>query len=551
MAIQSKEADIISAIESLKQNTNLSIREAARLHNVSNRTLRRRLNKIPSRADTIPNCRKLTDDEESLLIQYILELDSRAQPPRLRDVEAMANRLLELRHDIPVGRNWVTSFIRRHPEIVTRLSRQIDYQRVQCEDPDKYQAWFDLVRNTITKYGIEEADIYNFDETGFAMGVISSEMVVISSERHQKGRKAQQGNKQWATLIECICADGSNIPPFVIVAGKTHLSSWYENSPLSNNWAISVTENGWTTNERCLDWLQHFQKHTITQKKGKYRLLILDGHESHQSTDFQLYCQQNNILTLCMPAHSSHKLQPLDVACFRPLKRAYGDAIGNLMRAHITHITKEEFFPALYIAHIKTITESNIKAGFRGAGIVPFNPEYVILQLDTKLRTPSPPRSSDGLELPWLPKTPSNPTDALNQAEYIEKRIRNHRSSSPTELIENLNQMAKCTTSAMRKMVLMQQQIDELKEANNRLSRRKRVTKKRLQTGGTLSLESGKLLASQTPSKAKRERDEEENPGPRKRIETRRRRCGNCGEIGHNSRTCENEVESIPSDTSN
>jgi len=38
-------------------------------------------------------------------------------------------------------------------------------------------------------------DIYNFDETGFAMGIISSEMVVTSSERHQKGRKVQQGNK--------------------------------------------------------------------------------------------------------------------------------------------------------------------------------------------------------------------------------------------------------------------------------------------------------------------------------------------------------------------
>ena len=114
--------------------------------------------------------------------------------------------------------------------------------------------------NIIAKYGIQNADIYNFDETGFAMGVISSEMVVTSSERRQKGRKVQPGNKQWATLIECICADGSSIPPFVIVAGKTHLSSWYENSPLPNNWAISVTENSWTTNEISLEWLKHFHK---------------------------------------------------------------------------------------------------------------------------------------------------------------------------------------------------------------------------------------------------------------------------------------------------
>lgn len=50
-----------------------------------------------SRADKVPNCRKLIDEEGNVLIQYILELDSRAQSPRLHDVGAMANRLLELR----------------------------------------------------------------------------------------------------------------------------------------------------------------------------------------------------------------------------------------------------------------------------------------------------------------------------------------------------------------------------------------------------------------------------------------------------------------------
>jgi hypothetical protein len=45
--------------------------------------------------------------------------------------------------------------------------------------------------------------------------------------------------------------------------------------------------------------------------KGKYRLLILDGHESHHSTEFELYCQQNNIITLCMPPHSSHLVDGL------------------------------------------------------------------------------------------------------------------------------------------------------------------------------------------------------------------------------------------------
>ena len=138
MSSSPNEASVINALQALKQDPTLAIRRAAQIYNVPRTTLARRRQEIPYQADSIPKSRRLTNEEENLLIQYILSLDSRAQPPRLHDVEAMANRLLELRHDIPVGRNWVASFIKRHPELATRLSRQIDYQRVQCEDLNKY-----------------------------------------------------------------------------------------------------------------------------------------------------------------------------------------------------------------------------------------------------------------------------------------------------------------------------------------------------------------------------------------------------------------------------
>jgi hypothetical protein len=51
-----------------------------------------------------------------------------------------------------------------------------------------------------------------------------------------------------------------------------------------------------------------------------------------------------------MPPHSSHLLQPLDVGCFSPLKRAYGSQIESLIRSHINHITKLEFLPAFKAA---------------------------------------------------------------------------------------------------------------------------------------------------------------------------------------------------------
>jgi hypothetical protein len=61
------------------------------------------------------------------------------------------------------------------------------------------------------------------------------------------------------------------------------------------------------------------------------------------------------------------------------------------MRNRINHITKVEFLPCFKAAFNAAFTPSNIQGGFRGAGLVPFDPQQVIIGLDVKLRTPSPP----------------------------------------------------------------------------------------------------------------------------------------------------------------
>ena len=60
-----------------------------------------------------------------------------------------------------------------------RLNRVYNFQRVTCENPEFIGAWFRLVGNIRVKYGIEDNDLYNFDKTGFIMGVIYSSLLVI------------------------------------------------------------------------------------------------------------------------------------------------------------------------------------------------------------------------------------------------------------------------------------------------------------------------------------------------------------------------------------
>jgi hypothetical protein len=233
----------------------------------------------------------------------------------------MADKLLGVRSGKPVGRHWAERFVTRSDQLKMAFNQAKDRQRILQEGPETIGAWFKLVKDTKAKYRIHDDDMHNFDETGFQMGIIGSMKVVPGAERCARPELVQPGDREWVTVIQSICAAGYAIPPFIIYKRRVHISAWYEEADILRNWKVSVSENSWTNNVLGLEWLKHFDAHTKTRKVGVYRLLILDGHESHLNQDVKDYCLEHKILTLCMPPHSSHVLQPLDVVCFSLLKR--------------------------------------------------------------------------------------------------------------------------------------------------------------------------------------------------------------------------------------
>ena len=544
-----KEVRINLAIQAKKNNSKLSFKKLAFTYQIADATLRNRYNGKCARSDTIPNSRKLTPTEEKAIVERILDLDSRAFPVRLQHVEDMANLLLAQRVAERVGINWASNFVRRQKKLKTRLNRKIDYQRVLCEDPAAFQKWFDLVRDTVAKYGIAEEDIYNFDETGFLMGLLAaSGMVITSTERRGRPRQAQQGNREWATVIQAVNSQGWALPPFIILAGKNHLGTWFRDNPMPRDWRIGTSSNGWTTNELGLEWIKHFDKHTRTRTKGAKRLLILDGHESHHSVEFEEYCQNNDIITLCMPAHSSHRLQPLDVSYFSVLKRAYSLYIENLMRRHQTHIAKEDFLAGFYDAFQTAMTADNVKSGFAKAGLVPFDPQNVLGELESHLvptPTVSPLSAASSLSLPT--KTPRNINEATRQSRYLQRKIKNHQSSSPTKLVEALDLLTKGTLQMAHENTLLKKEVALLRETNHILSKRRKTKNKRLQEGGTLTVQEGQDLLAEKEGSGEQSQSTAAGGGRRKRVETKGRRCGVCGKPGHNARTCQ-EVEETSSE---
>ena len=350
----------------------------------------------------------------------------------------MADLLRKERGQPPVGINWASTFVKRRSELQVKFNRKYDYKRALCEDFEVIQGWFRLVENVKAKHGILDEDTYNFDESGFMMGKISSQLVVTGSEKPGKQKKLQPGDREWVTIVQGVAATGRVIPPFLIFAGKVLISSWFNTLP--RNWIITVSPTGWINNNLALAWLKHFDAHTKASSAGAYRLLIIDGHESHCSVEFQDYCKENKIIALCMPPHSSHLLQPLDVVCYSLLKRHYGDEISLLARSRIHHINKETFLPAFKAAYKKTFTSANVCAGFRGAGLVPYDLEAVLSKLDVQLRTPTPPAPGT---VAWEAQTPRNAREIEAQSTLIRNRMQNHQGSPASSLDKQVKQLSK------------------------------------------------------------------------------------------------------------
>ena len=237
---------------------------------------------------------------------------------------------------------------------------QIDYQRALAEDPKIIQAWFIPIQNTIVKYNIVNSDIYNFYETGFLIGMLLYTKVITTSDQRNRPCIKQPGNREWVSIIQGIYIDGQAIPLYIIIKGKYHLLSWYTNGQFPPTQRIHLSENSWTTNAIGLDWLNHFKGYTKPYITSGYRLLILDGYNSHQATEFDDFYKVNNIILLYISPYLLYILQPLDIGYFSLLKALYSKTIEQMIQRHITHITKDDFFPAFQQAFFASIGEENI-----------------------------------------------------------------------------------------------------------------------------------------------------------------------------------------------
>ena len=109
---------------------------------------------------------------------------------------------------------------------------------------------------------------------------------------------------------------------------------------------------------------------------GSYRLLILDGHNSHCTYKFCQYAAKNKIIVLCLPSHTTHALQPCDVGAFGPLAQSWKRIVTAASQSLIA-ITKDNLLSYYHTARVEALKTQTIQSAFQKTGIWPLNRDAI------------------------------------------------------------------------------------------------------------------------------------------------------------------------------
>lgn len=335
----------------------------------------------------------LAGAKEEALGGYIKELSWSGYPPSYATIREMATEIqrrrvvkinfeedMELIQYPPIGENWPRRFIERHSNLTAMYSQRIDASRLKELSVETITQWLNGVRDIIQEYNIHLKNIYNMDETGFAIRSIKRRRVIVDRRMNQKF-PVQPGRQEWVTALECICGDRSTVNPLIIFKGENIMSDWIlpAKKHLKSSWKFSVSSKGWTSDIHGLEWLRKcFEPDTREKANGEWRLLILDGHGSHVTGRFLVHCLISRIHIMRLPPHTSDLTQPLDVGVFGPLKTALGIALEPILEKEVSRLHKSEWLTGYIEARDKAFCEDNVLGSWRGAGLIPFDPEKVL-----------------------------------------------------------------------------------------------------------------------------------------------------------------------------
>ena len=369
---------MLAALHAIKEG--MSINRAAVQYGVPRTTLNdRHLGKVMHGTNPVQRT-YLTAAEESELAEFVQVCaqigygKTRKQVMNIAEYVAKEKGVLKKTR---ITHGWFRRFLQRHP--ILRLRKGDVTARVRIDamnNREALESYFTLFKKIMEENKLTDkpGQLYNVDETGMPLDHRPPKVLAVKGQK--KVRYCTSGNKSQITVIGCVNATGTAIPPFVIFDAKSLNIEWTEGEVPGTIYGLS--DRGWVDIELFKGWFNnHFLRHAVASRPI---LLLLDGHSSHcYNPETIREAKKNDVILFTLVPHTTHETQPLDTAVFSPLKAHWKEACHKFIQANPGRvITKYQFSSLLSESWMKTMVPSTTISGFRKCGVFPFDPKAVL-----------------------------------------------------------------------------------------------------------------------------------------------------------------------------
>lgn len=382
------EQSMIKAIDDILEN-NLSLRKSAAKYGVNAQTLQSRIKKLRKTQDLdcenrvyeskFASQQVFTKTEEDLLNEYILSCSKMHYGLTCIQVRKLAYEFAKA-NDIKypaswdnnkmAGADWLASFRKRHTNLSLRKPENTSAARSFGFNKTAVNDFFQNLENVYRKHNFTADRIFNYDESGIST-VLSTPKIFADKSQKQVGQIVSAERGELVTFGGIVSASGNTIPPLFIFPRVHYKDHFLEGAPEGS---LGVaTRSGWINSNIFVNVLKHIQKHTLCSKENPI-LLLCDNHESHISIEAINYCRDNGIVCLSFPPHTTHRLQPLDVGVFGPLKSKLKIAFNDWHVSNPGKTLNIYNIPKLTkIPYLESFNGRNITSAYEKTGIWPFN----------------------------------------------------------------------------------------------------------------------------------------------------------------------------------
>lgn len=370
------EDQLKAAIESVRNGE--KIRTVGRKYGIHEATLRKRLKVGLTGGPNMGRKAVFNKTQESEISVHLILLAKLFYGVTLTELRRMAYEYAErnnIKHNFNkatklAGKDWAQAFIKRNPQLSLRKPEATSINRILGFNKTELNNFYNNLRTVLDKYQFLPSRIFNVDETGIST-VQKPPSIIGPKGQKQVGSATSLERGRNITLCFAMSATGVFIAPMFIFPGVRASTGIKRGGPAGSIYKMS--ESGWMNEHLFLEWLKHFVANTYSSKEHP-TLLLMDNHSSHTSLSSYNFCKENGIVVVSFPPHTSHRLQPLDLTFFGPLKNAYNRECALFLKNNgFQRINKEDVPGLLKVAYEKVAGVSKAVSGFQKAGIYPFD----------------------------------------------------------------------------------------------------------------------------------------------------------------------------------